>query len=404
LVVTNLTPRSEGQVAYETLAQPQIDPLGLVQQLAPEVLGQYRSERQWLEMTYRTQYPDAVVSLARHMLWDEELVHREREFAPDLVVTAREGWYFGTAASPGTMHGYPSAEATRASWFVSGPGVRRGTRIETPCRLVDLTPTILDMVGLWDTVGSSSQTVENRDFDGTPIREIYTGKVEYVASAQPVYHDDVDLGAWGPLTYTPLLPSTRLPRTINNPAKPLDLNNLVFNVAMLSDASVFRLLDDALMPIAGNRRYVTNAIDRVEERLRRQPQAWITSSARVPDVGNLAPADYSFTSQGNLQRVNQTIDWIQDRSLAADSYLARPLHLESLPLTPPVMRSIDFLQEGFWETYQLGQRVVVQTVDYGIISRVEASSDWTLQLFQRVPAEIQDDTGDEFMPTVFGKR
>ncbi len=98
-------------------------------------------------MTTHTRYPDSVVTLTRHMLWQDNLKYRECEYAPDLVVTARPGWYFGTEATPGTTHGYPLADAMRATLFISGPNIRRGARIEEPSRLADLTPTLLEMTG-----------------------------------------------------------------------------------------------------------------------------------------------------------------------------------------------------------------------------------------------------------------
>ena len=106
---------------------------------------QFHDESTWLWVTATSDYPDAVVTLTRHMLWQEGLKVQEREYAPDLVVTARHGWLFATQNTPGTTHGYPLAESVRATWYVSGPNIRRGARVEAPCRLVDLTPTILDL-------------------------------------------------------------------------------------------------------------------------------------------------------------------------------------------------------------------------------------------------------------------
>ena len=64
-------------------------------------------------MTAPGKYPDCVVALSRHMLWSDSLDEQEREHAPDLVVTARPGWCFGTEATPGTTHGYPFSDSMR---------------------------------------------------------------------------------------------------------------------------------------------------------------------------------------------------------------------------------------------------------------------------------------------------
>src|SRR5262249_60605444 len=95
--------------------------------------------------TAKSDSPDGVLPLPRHMLWQEAIKPQEREYAPDLVVTARHGWLFATQNTPGTTHGYPLAESVRATWYVSGPNIRRGARVEVPCRLADLTPTILEL-------------------------------------------------------------------------------------------------------------------------------------------------------------------------------------------------------------------------------------------------------------------
>ena len=176
LAVDDVSPTEDGGVAWRANPAATTDPLELTQHVSAALLSEFHDERFWLNLTYDSRYPDAVVTLARHMLWDEELAACESEFAPDLVVTARPGWFFATGASPGTMHGYPVAEAMRASWFVSGPRVRRGARITAPARLADLTPTILQMIGLWEE--SSRET----SFDGRPVRELYEGPVGYIAA------------------------------------------------------------------------------------------------------------------------------------------------------------------------------------------------------------------------------
>ena len=388
--VADAQPRAEGGVDFNPVAAPKVDPLRLVDRYAPSFLFEFHDERRWLELTAETEYPDSVVSLARHMLWDERMTEREREYAPDLVVTARAGWYFGTEASPGTMHGYPLAEATRASWFVSGPRVRRGARIETPCRLADLTPTILDMVGLWDEVveaesdGSSLRT----GFDGRPVRDVYAGRVEYVASGRAVLWEELDLGAWDALEYSPLDRSELLPRSIHDPDSMLDVNNLAYSAASIGDLSVVRLLDDVVSPLSGGREPVTGAVERTEAFVRRRPNARISQVAQVPNVSGLSLADYSFTSQGNLQRVDEAIDWVQLWGDSVDQSLGRGLKRETVPIARPVNRSIDAAQTGFWELYRFGQRVVIKLVDEQMLTGLEKGTDRMLNAFRRVPAEI----------------
>ena len=382
--VQDVLPTADGGVSWRDRIDADRDPLGLTQRLSASVLAEFHSERDWLNLTYDTPYPDAVVTLARHMLWDEELAACEREFAPDLVVTARPGWFFATGASPGTMHGYPLAESMRASWFVSGPNVRRGARITAPARLADLTPTILQMVGLWD------EASQKTDFDGRPVQHLYDGSVGYLAAgATPVYWPEMDLRSWQRLEYTPLERSALMPRSINRPDSLIDINNIAYGVVMIPDLSIFRLMDDVISPVSGGRQPMTALADKVEGFLRRRPNPLVSQGAQVPDVPGVALADYSMTSQGNLQRMDRAIDWVQHAGTAIDQRLATPLKRETLPLTRPVNRAVDAAQHGFWELYRFGQRTAIKVVDELVLNNVEDGTGRLLNAMRPVPNELQ---------------
>ena len=388
-VVRNVRPNTDGSVDYELSPSPATDPLQLTACYTPAFLATFHDERTWLEITAETDYPDAVVALSRHVLWDDALRACEQEYGSDLVVTARPGWYFGMEGSPGTMHGYPLRDAARAAWFVAGPGVRRGARITTPARLADLTPTILDIVGLWDETASTPQT-----FDGRPVRDIYESQAEYLVYSQPVYWDQVDLQAWRPLEYRQLSSSALLPRSINRPGKVLDLNNIAYGVATIPDLSVFRIMDDVVSPLSGGRQPVSTLVERTESFFRRRPDQVVAQGARVPDVTGVSLADYSLTSQGNLQRVDRAIDWVQDCGELMDEQLASPLRMESMPLTRPVNLGVDAAQYTFWETYRFGQRVIIKLVDETVLNNIEHGADRALNGFRRIPNEIAED--DDF--------
>jgi len=202
--VTDVAVTASGDVQCREIANPRTDPLGLVPRVRPAFLREFHDEKTWLWVTATSDYPDAVVTLTRHMLWQEGLAAQEQENAPDLVVTARQGWLFSTQNTPGTTHGYPLAESVRATWYVSGPNIRRGARVDTPCRLVDLTPTILEL---------TSTGYDPDQLDGRALRNIFETNAEQTASYEgdkdstpeerPVYWHDVDLRAWRPLTYSP---------------------------------------------------------------------------------------------------------------------------------------------------------------------------------------------------------
>ena len=107
--------------------------------------------------------PDAVVGIAKFFSWKPPVDTLAAARDPDLVVTAARGWSFRSDAEAGTDHGAPLREAMQISWWVAGPNIRRGV-VREPRRIVDVMPTILEMIGMYD---------ETLDLDGRPLRGIY---------------------------------------------------------------------------------------------------------------------------------------------------------------------------------------------------------------------------------------
>ena len=379
--VTDLAANADGSIDFQPVSQPDADPLELLSVLDPRDLTTYRDEIDWLRLTIPTPYPDSVVVLARHMLWQENLSHREEEFAPDMVVTARPGWYFGTSSSPGTMHGYPTHDAMRATWFVSGPGIRRGVTVSTPCRLVDLTPTILELIGT---------PANPEELDGSPLRTIHqSDDVDLIPVTRPVYWSDVDLVAWKRITYSPVRHFECQPLTTNHPASPFDINNVTYNLMAVGDWSVARLFDDVLSPLTGGRRWISGSLEQTEMSIRHHGPAWAAEAVSVVNISALSLADYSVTSLGNLDRVDSAVDWLQRQSLGIDGRLARPIGLEHLPGARQVHRAIDAVQESFWEVYRFGQRIVVELVDETLLNGLENRTDRSINAYRAIPAEVR---------------
>ncbi len=379
--VTDVQPTADGHVAYRVVPEPETDPLELIDHIGARNFHYYHSERRWLNATALSKYPDGVVALTRHMLWQENLSAREPEFAPDLVITARPGWYFGSKSTPGTNHGYPLADSMRATWFVSGPNVRRGARIEAPSRLTDLTPTILDMIGL-DTAQA--------DFDGIPLRVIYEPRVRQVAARRsPLYWDDVDLDAWRQISYTPAAASRHKPFTINRPQSAFDLNNVVYNAATVTELSVFRLFDDVTAPLVGREEVVTGGVEAASRYTRHYEEDWVAQGAQAINVSELTIGDYSMTSLGNLRRADGLIDWTQTRSQNLDRHIATRVGRENLPGSPVVHTTIDATQAGVWEVYRFVQRVAIEVLDETVLNGIENSTDRAVNAFRRTPSEIR---------------
>lgn len=379
--VADLHPQPDGNLGYRPVENPAVDPLELYRHAPARLLEYEHDERMWLYLTAESRYPDGVVALARHMLWQENLQYREQEFAPDLVVTARSGWYFGHQASPGTMHGYPFADSMTATWMICGPNIRRGARVVAPCRLVDLTPTILQIVGM---------EIPPDEVDGRPLTEIYvteSGRSDD-AERRPLYWADVDLQAWAALEYTPLPASPDLPWSVNRPDSPLDLNNIAYNALSIGDWSPMRLADDALFPFTRGHGPLMRFVDRADERLRHVPFRPVGEGFEALDLTEVALADYSLSSLGNIKRIDNSVDWLQARALSIDRSVAGTLGQRRLTGTRLLHAGVDTAQSGFWELWRFTQRVIVQVLDETVLNGIEDNADRTINAFRAGPAEI----------------
>lgn len=149
-------------------------------------LGRYHSGREWLHVTAGTEYPGAVDALSFFFL-DEPLPdpddtrperaageQRDRPDAlPDMLLFAARGWVFlpdvsiedGHEEIAGSCHGMAFRDSVRICCFFAGPGIRRGGVIETPHRIVDILPTILDI---------RQQPYDPAALDGAPITGIWS--------------------------------------------------------------------------------------------------------------------------------------------------------------------------------------------------------------------------------------
>jgi hypothetical protein len=383
-------------------------------------------------VTATSDYPDGVVTLTRHMLWQEAIKAQEREYAPDLVVTARHGWLFATQNTPGTTHGYPLAESVRATWYVSGPNIRRGARAEAPCRLVDLTPTILELTGT---------DYDREKVDGCALRNIFeTGPEEVVpreigpvlrvsargdhvaVRERAMYWNDFDLRAWQPLSYTPSPEYAHMPLSINQPGSGWDINNITYNAISIGDWSVFRLIDDVLSPVnpgsrskrkrpvvepanepsvaQSRRRFGMDGVekarvpgfsvtvDSVDRRAAHSRRPWVGDGVRALNVPQVTLSDYSPASVGNMKRVDQVVDWLQERGTRLDDKLATRTHHRTVLGAPATNSVIDSVQKGFWEVYRFASRTGVLLLDEILINGIENGVDSTINVFRATPAEV----------------
>ncbi len=136
-------------------------------------IGAHHDGREWLRATCDTEYPACVDTLNLYFRWDGPVdAGSPVPPQPSILLFAAKGWAFepkqklGDRDAPGigSRHGMAFREATNHSLFISGPGIRRGAVVTAPHRIVDIMPTVLEMMGR-DPAGSG--------MDGRPIREIW---------------------------------------------------------------------------------------------------------------------------------------------------------------------------------------------------------------------------------------
>jgi predicted AlkP superfamily pyrophosphatase or phosphodiesterase len=136
-------------------------------------LANYHTGPEWLQATVKTNYPANVDTLNLYFRWDGPVSDQSpRPPQPDIVLFANRGWVFEprdnlasrNETELGSRHGMAFREATNNSFFISGPGIKQGVVIDTPHRMVDVMPTVLEMMG---------QDATRAGMDGHPIREIW---------------------------------------------------------------------------------------------------------------------------------------------------------------------------------------------------------------------------------------
>ncbi len=139
----------------------------------PRWIADYHTGTEWLQATYRTDYPACVDTLALYFRWDGPVTQDTPvPSQPCILLFSSLGWVFEprdnlasrTETTIGSRHGMAFRAATNNCLFVSGPGIRRGFISETPRRIVDVMPTVLEMMRL---------DAASAGMDGSPMREIW---------------------------------------------------------------------------------------------------------------------------------------------------------------------------------------------------------------------------------------
>lgn len=132
------------RVLYRITPWPQLpnDPLGLADDPALDAFAKagWHTSREWLAATAASKHPDFVPQIVE--LFDSP-------HTGDLVVFAASDWVF--AGHERGEHGSCIAEDMLIPLYFTGPGLPKGASISC-ARLVDVTPTILDLLGEKDRI------------------------------------------------------------------------------------------------------------------------------------------------------------------------------------------------------------------------------------------------------------
>ena len=148
--VKNVSQTAEGQLTFEE--DWTADPFGYLRDPgfrapnARQFLGESHNDKEWLEATTATDYPDAISALVHGLSWKTKLARLAGSQDPDLWLTATPGWNFRIEELRGADHGSLYKDSMRSTLMISGPRIRSGVD-PSPLRLIDLTPTLYQLIG-----------------------------------------------------------------------------------------------------------------------------------------------------------------------------------------------------------------------------------------------------------------
>jgi len=146
-------------------------------------------------------------------------------------------------------------------------------------------------------------------------------------------------------------------------------------------------MDDVLSPLTPGHTKIEPTIDALDRRAAHAHKRWIGDGVNALNVPEVSLSDYSPTSVGNIKRVDQAVDWLQERGARLDDKFSPRARRRQEAGEPPRRSNVDAVQSGFWETYRWVQRLGMRAVDELLLNGIENGVDSTVNSLRTTPAE-----------------
>ena len=204
LPISSLTEDANGRLSFQSISWQAGLPLRIFEDPNLNIpttdrtawLGEWHTEREWLEALHRTHYSNGLIGLneelARH--WNEKLSsedssltgqervmrdyeRRKRELVePDMLIVAQDHWNFDVRGfNPGGNHGSFFRISTHSVFMVAGgqnTNIPRALDIDRPYDSLSFVPTLLALTGDLRDDNEPNQTLRERGFSRFPGRVV----------------------------------------------------------------------------------------------------------------------------------------------------------------------------------------------------------------------------------------
>lgn len=326
----------------------------------PTALERWYDDRTWLEWTADSEFPDAVVALTHLLLDDSEAARFDPNERFDALVVAARGWNFGTGrVHPAVHHGTPHREGVHIPFMVAGPNIARGARVTRPARIIDILPTVLDLVRI---------PHGDADMDGRAVREIWG------TTGPPTTPIPVPLTCDAGLPLPPEDVRMEHEALMHDPQEWYDLHNLATDLSGLLMQEIVSMIDGpvdvvlpgpAFQPAGSFLDLLASSYDRLpDSKLKSRPAELIEAlRLRHITIGELVNPIQSLQ---NVDRAVGVVRWGQQ--VVKDPFL--PLGATAAVIFYPVDKALDGAVWLILATRDVLERGLIQLAD-GTIDGIE---------------------------------